>query len=158
MGWIDDLSSSIVCIDTAPLIYYIEVNTAYTKLVDVFFASLQQRKFLAVTSTMSLLEVLVRPTRQGDKKLAQQYQGILLKSQALRLIDVNRNIAQEAALLRANHHLKVADAIHMATAIVSEAKYFLTNDLSLPSLPNLTVLKLDELKILPEYTEQNDNQ
>ncbi len=36
------------------------------------------------------------------------------------------------------------------------ATHFLTNDLKLPSLPELKVLKLDELKTLPEYLEPDD--
>jgi hypothetical protein len=38
------------------------------------------------------------------------------------------------------------DAIQMATAINANASFFLTNDMSLPSLSNLKMLQLDELK------------
>jgi len=150
MGWIDDLNKSTVCIDTAPLIYYIERNAAYIHLVRSFFTSMREDKFAVVTSTITLLEVLILPTRQNDKELAQKYRDILLNTEQLDIIKVDIAIAEEAARLRAIHHLKVADSIHMVTAIVSNAKYFLTNDLRLPSLSNLTVLKLDQLKALPE--------
>ena len=71
---------------------------------------------------------------------------------------MTRPIAEEGARIRAFYNVRTPDSIHMATAIVSNAKYFLTNDLRLPSLPNLTVLKLDQLRTLPEYTEKYDNE
>ncbi|MEA5496457.1 PIN domain nuclease [Limnoraphis robusta Tam1] len=39
------------------------------------------------------------------------------------------------------------DAIQMATAICEGASFFLTNDARLPSLPELTVLVLENLRI-----------
>ena len=49
-----------------------------------------------------------------------------------------------------------ADAIQMATAIKMNASYFLTDEWFLSSLPELNVLKLDELKTLPGYLEADD--
>jgi hypothetical protein len=38
---------------------------------------------------------------------------------------------------------------HLATAIKQKASFFLTNDRGLPSLPDLKILMLDELKTRP---------
>ena len=158
MGWLDTIEGSTVCLDVAPIIYYVERNASYTKLIDPFFEAIRLNKFTVITSVTTLLEVLVFPIRRNDKELVQKYQNILSNSRQMSVLTVDRDIAEQAAFLRATYNLRTPDAIHMATAIVSNAKYFLTNDLSLPSLPNLTVLKLDELRTLPEYTEQNENQ
>ena len=36
MGWLDDLAGKTVGIDTSPLIFYIEENPTYKRLVDPF--------------------------------------------------------------------------------------------------------------------------
>ena len=158
MGWIEELHGEVVYVDTAPFIGFIERNPAYVDMLRPFFTSVEDKKISAVTSVVTLLEVLVHPIRDSDAELAKKYQDILSDSTGFSVDDVTRQIVEEAARLRAFYNVRTPDSIHMATAIVSEAKYFLTNDLSLPSLPNLTVLKLDQLKALPEYTEQNENQ
>lgn len=158
MGWLDSIQGSTVCLDVAPIIYYVERNVSYTKLIDPFFEAIQHNKFTAITSVTTLLEVLVYPIRKNDKELVQKYQNILFNSWQMSVLAVDRDIAEQAAFLRATYNLRTPDSIHMATAIVSNANYFLTNDLRLPSLPGLAVLKLDELRTRSEYIEQNDNQ
>lgn len=72
MGWVTSLENRIVSCDTAPVIYYIETNPVFISLVDPFFNALDQGKFQLVTSTITLLEVLIHPLRQGNTALAQQ--------------------------------------------------------------------------------------
>ncbi len=52
-----------------------------------------------------------------------------------------------AARLRAFHKIRTPDSIQMATAIIGKASFFLTNDIRLPSLPNLKTLVLNDLKL-----------
>ena len=65
-------------------------------------------------------------------------------------------VEQLVARLRAFHKIRTPDSIQMATAIKMNATYFLTNDLRLPSLPELKILTLDELKTRPEYLTPDD--
>ena len=146
MGWIDSLRGNIVAIDTAPLIYFIEESPAYVMIVDPFFEALQHGEFAVVTSVMSLLEALVVPLRRGDTDLARKYRDILSKTRGLTTMSIFSSIAEEAAKLRASYNIRTPDAIQMAIAISARAKFFLTNDKRLPSLPGLQVLVLDDLK------------
>jgi predicted nucleic acid-binding protein len=147
MGWIDSLHGNIVAIDTAPLIYFIEESPAYVTVVDPFFEALQHGEFAVVTSVMSLLEALVVPLRRGDTDLARKYRDILSKTRGLTTMSIFSSIAEEAAKLRASYNIRTPDAIQMATATSARAKFFLTNDKRLPSLPGLQVLVLDDLKM-----------
>lgn len=144
MEWIAQLQRTIVGLDTAPLIYFIEQNPTYLEMMRLFFRTLNQGDFLVVTSVVTIPEVLVYPLRQGNITLAQQYRDILFNSQVT-TIEVAPNIAETAAQLRADYNLKTPDAIQMATAINEGASFFLTNDGRLPSLPGLSVLVLDQL-------------
>lgn len=147
MGWLDGLKGKVVGLDTAPLIYYIEEKPIYVDMLDPFFDAMEQGEFTVVTSIVTLLEVLVLPIRRNDTDLAHRYREILLDMENLRTVDLSLNIVEEAASLRAFHNLHTPDAIQMATAVQESAAFFLTNDIRLPSLPTLQVLKLDELRV-----------
>jgi predicted nucleic acid-binding protein len=145
MGWLASLRGKVVGLDTTPLIYFIEENPTYLKLVSPFFEAIDQGEVSAVTSIVTLLEVLVHPFQHGDAALVQQYRDILLNAQGLTTILLSQDIAEEAARIRAAHNIRTPDAIQMATAIYVGASYFLTNDARLPSLPELKVLVLDRV-------------
>lgn len=146
MEWLAQLQGQIVGLDTAPLIYFIEENPTYLHVTDAFFEAMFQGGFEVVTSVITISEVLVYPLRQGNTSLSQQYRDILFNSQGLTTIEVVQNIAETAAQLRAIYNLRTPDAIQMATAIHGGASFFLTNDAKLPSLPQLSVLVLDQLR------------
>lgn len=146
MGWVESLRDKVVAFDTMPMIYYIEENPLYLDVIDPFFDAIEQGEFVAVTSIITLLEVLVHPLRDEDTKLAQKYRDILFDSDGLETILHSQEIAEEAARLRAFYKLRTPESIQMATAIKEGASFFLTNDLALPSLPNLKVLTLHTLK------------
>jgi len=146
MGWVENLRGQVVGLDTAPLIYYVERNSAYRDMLRLFFQAVDRGEFALITSVVTLLEVLVHPVRIGNKKLVGQYRDILFNSQGLSTVVLSSAIAEEAARLRAFHKLHTPDAIQMATAINASASYFLTNDIHLPSLPHLKMLRLDDLR------------
>jgi predicted nucleic acid-binding protein len=136
MEWISQLQDKIVGLDTAPLIYFIEQNPNYLKIVREFFQGMERGEFQVVTSTLTLTEVLVHPLRNGYIELAQQYQDILLNQDYLTMYSVSSTIAELAAQLRATKNLKTPDAIQVATAIQNGAEFFLTNDTGLQELPS----------------------
>jgi predicted nucleic acid-binding protein len=146
MGWIDALRGCKVGLDTAPCVYYTEENPAYIDVIAPFFEAVGRGDITVVTSVVTLLEVLVHPYKDGNIKLAQRYHDLLFRTQGLTTIVLNLRIAEEAARLRAFHNIRTPDSIQIATAISEEASFFLTNDIHLPSLPNLKMLVLDNLK------------
>ncbi len=146
MEWITQLQGRLVGLDTAPLIYFIEENPTYINMMAAFFEAMERGEFRAVTSVITLLEVLVYPLRQLDTTLADRYRNILSFSPSLRTVEVSREIAEKAAELRAIYNLQTPDSIQMATAIVNRASFFLTNDVRLPSISGLQVLVLEDLR------------
>ena len=121
MGWVDDLKGAVVGLDTAPLIYYIEVNPACIAILDPFFDALDAAELTVVTSFITLLEVLVQPLQRGDVNLADRYRNVLLRSAGLASLPMTQDVVEEAARLRAVHNMRTADAIQMATAIKAGA-------------------------------------
>ena len=59
------ITGRLLAFDTSPLIYYIEQHPLYLPVADDLFDSIQQGNTRAVTSVLTLLEVLVHPLRRG---------------------------------------------------------------------------------------------
>jgi predicted nucleic acid-binding protein len=146
MEWLSQLQGQLVGLDTAPLIYFVEENPNYIGMMDAFFAALHHQNFSAVTSAITVTEVLVHPLRSKNEAIVQQYRDILLNSDELTVMDVTRTIAEVAARLRASRNLRTPDAIQLATALDAGATFFLTNDAGFPAIPELQVLVLDNLR------------
>ena len=146
MAWIDELRGQVVGLDTAPLIYFVERKQPYVDTVRPFFAALTAGEFRAVTSILTLSEVLVQPMNHNDTPLVDRYQDIILHTPGLVTMRVSRRIAERAAAIRAAHRrVRLPDAVQLATALVGRADFFLTNDIALPSLPGLKMLVVEDL-------------
>ena len=145
MEWLKALEGQRIALDTAPLIYFIEEHPLYLPLLDPFFEKLDLGKIQIITSVITLSEVLVKPLREGNNQLAQQYREILYHIDDLTMIEVSFAIAEKTAQLRSQYSLRTPDAIQMATALQSGATTLLTNDIRWPTIPHLQILKLDNL-------------
>ncbi|MEH2396173.1 PIN domain-containing protein [Nostoc sp.] len=66
-------------------------------------------------------------------------------SQNLTVIPVSRQVLIEAAKLRASINIKLPDAIHAATALLTQCSTLLTNDQRFRSIPDLSVILLFEI-------------
>ncbi|NES20156.1 MAG: type II toxin-antitoxin system VapC family toxin [Symploca sp. SIO3E6] len=145
MEWLDQLQDKVVGLDTAPLIYFVEENFTYLRIVEAFFLAFERGHFQIITSTVTLLEVLVQPLRTGNLSLASQYRDILLNQNRLSVVSVSPEIAELSAQLRADYALRTPDSIQLATAINEGAASFLTNARRLAAIPHLEILVLDQL-------------
>lgn len=145
MGVLDDFRGSIVGLDTTPLIYFIEKNATYHPLVRPFFVAMAGRKFSVVTSTITLVETLVHPIRNNHHELAGRYREILLNTTNLTTYDLTPDIAQKAAVIRANYQIRTPDAIQLAAALLGNATFFLTNDLNLKKFAEIKVIVVEDL-------------
>jgi predicted nucleic acid-binding protein len=138
------LRGKIIFLDTAPLIYFIEKNIRYIDVIKPIIALIDSQQAKGMTSTITLLEVLVLPLREGNKKLADKYKTILLSSSDLETCEISNAISERAAVIRAKYGFKTPDAIQLATAIVRKADYFLTNDTALKLVKEIKVIVLDD--------------
>ncbi|PKB67419.1 MAG: twitching motility protein PilT [SAR202 cluster bacterium Io17-Chloro-G4] len=145
MEWIESLSGQLIGLDTAPLIYFVEEHPRYLATVRPFFQAIENNEFRVVTSTITLTEVLIHPLRQRDAELARQYREILLNSPGIFCVPLSAEVAEKAAQLRSEHNLRTPDAIHLATAYIHSAAHFLTNDSTLPNVPEVQLIVLDNL-------------
>jgi predicted nucleic acid-binding protein len=81
------------------------------------------------TSELTLSEVLVHPLRRGNSEIASIYVKMLAGEYWLTVSTVSTTVLEAASVLRASHgSLKLPDAIHIATAMLSDCSHFLTQD------------------------------
>lgn len=139
-------------IETAPLIYYVEVNPTYSARMDSLISAVEQGTLTVYSAVLTLTEVLVRPLREGNDVLRQRYRDILVNNSDLRLLPITAHIAEMAADLRARYSLRTPDALHVAAALEVGCDAFLTNDMGIKRVTELPVLVLDELEPdLPDH-------
>ncbi len=133
-------------LDTAVFIYHLEQHPRYFPLTHALLSGVEAGRWVACTSVVTLMELTVRPWQLDQPEVASRYEATLACFPNLSLIDVTRDIARQAAQLRATYRLRPADAIQAATALVSRATLWVTNDRALARLaPVLAVLVLDEM-------------
>jgi len=134
-----------IAVDTSIFIYQIEANSTYLAYTDPIFSWLEGAKSEAITSTITMTELLVLPYREGDEERANDFYGLLSTYPNLRWIDPNLEIADLAARLRALHRLRTPDAIQAATAVCSQVTGLITNDAVFERVEGFQTLVLDEL-------------
>lgn len=144
MGLLRDIGSGPVALDSSIFIYFIEEHPLYLPLIEPLFEAIDAGEIEAVTSSLTLLEVLVIPFRFSNAALIVRYETLLTKSQGLRLVDLDRDFLRSVAQVRASIRAKTPDAMQLAAAMEAGCPAFLTNDDRIPSLPGLRVLLLDD--------------
>ena len=144
MGLVDELRGLRICIDTAPFIYFIEKNPKYLSMLRPFFAEINAGKIDALTSTITLLEVLVLPFKTKNESLAEKYRDILLCAEGLTTFEIFHKVSELSSKLRAKYSIRTPDAIQIAVGIIYGADAFLTNDSSLKKVNDIRVVILED--------------
>jgi predicted nucleic acid-binding protein len=98
----------------------------------------------AITSTLTLLEVLVHPFRTKNDILAEKYRDILLYSGGLTTFEIFHEVSEMSSKLRAKYSIRTPDAIQIAVGLLYRASKFLTNDSALKKVSDIDVLVLDD--------------
>lgn len=145
MGLTEDVGRGPVAVDSSIFIYKIERHPRYLKALRTLFDAFEDGRLVAVTSAISLLEVLVQPLRAGRTDLVETYQAYLNHGPGLRLRPIELDTLRTAAALRATIRVRTPDALQLATALAEGCTAFVTNDRRIPEVPGLKVIQLEEV-------------
>lgn len=126
-----------VALDTVSFVYFLERHPTFYRPAKDLFERIEKGKIEAMASTLVLTELLVPAFRAEDSSRAQEVLRLLAHFPHLKLIDVTASIAYEASRIRAETSLRTPDALHLATALLQKADWFVTNDKAFTRLPNL---------------------
>lgn len=134
-----------IALDTSVFIYQLEENARYLPFTDPIFSWLEQPGHQAVTSTITMTELLVQPYRHADEQRVDLFYGLLSTYPHLEWVAPNLEIADLAAQFRSRHRLRTPDALQSATAAHQHATGFITNDPVFERVPDFAALVLDQL-------------
>jgi predicted nucleic acid-binding protein len=132
-----------IALDTSVFIYQLEANARYLALTDSVFAWLERVGHEAVTSTITMTELLVPSYRENDEPRVDAFYGLLSTYPNLRWVAPDLETADLAAMLRAQYRLRTPDALQAATAIRANATGMITNDPVFARIAELDTAVLD---------------
>lgn len=145
MGILEVIGGGTVYLDTNIWIYALEAYPNFVKAITELFHAIDRGELKAVTSELTLAEVLVKPMLDQNSQRQEVYKQTLQSSDFLTICPIDRGILIQAADIRASCQLKLPDAIHVATAIETGCTVFLTNDRGLQKISNPAVLLLSDI-------------
>ena len=142
MGGVAALRGKRVYLDANVFIYAVERSPEHAAFLDGLFDLLEAGEVVAVTSELTLAEVLAKPLEEGREDLARLYEEMVAPSAWLSVVSVERAVLVSAARLGPELGLKLPDAIHVASATASGCELFLSNDRRLRMPDGITLAGL----------------
>ena len=136
------LGNRRIFVDSMILIYLLEQHSEYGDIVGKVLDEAKEVGF----STLLYGEVLAGMYRAKATAVAENFLELCRTSPTVKVCPFTDKIAVEFARLRAEYtELRSPDAIHLATAMVERADFFLTNDKRLPKLNGLKIVQLTDV-------------
>jgi predicted nucleic acid-binding protein len=128
---------TLLLVDSAPIIYFLEGHPKFAQRFRSLFEAHAQGRLRFAVTTVTVAEVLAGPLRVADEALARRYRAIL---ESWQLVELDIDIAESAARLRASLGLKLADAVQLASALAVNAAALVTHDRDFSRLRSLRVI------------------
>ena len=144
MGLIEILDGKTVFFDTAPFVYVFENKLPYKNLLAPVFLAVDGGTIRAVSSLITVVEILSKPYSVERWDLVKIYREIFGRSSKVDVLPLELETADMAAHVRGKYNLKTPDALQWATATLHNVDYFLTNDKGFKALNDDRVLVVDD--------------
>ena len=122
-------------LDSAPIIYLVEQVQPYASAVR---SKLAAQGSTLITSELTRLECRVKPLRNNDTALLQDFDDYFANSLA-EIVPLTRAVIDRATEIRTRFNFKTPDSIQLAAAVVANSDVFLTNDHRLSRFTALTI-------------------
>ena len=145
MGLVTDLAGQSVYLDADIFIYALEGHERFAAVLAELFGAIDRGEIRAVTSELTLAEVLVKPLMDGNTARQTAYQQALRNTSSRTVVPIDRAVLLEAAQLRAATSLRLPDAIHVATARLTGCSAFISNDARLRAGAGPPVIVMTEI-------------
>jgi predicted nucleic acid-binding protein len=116
---------SPVLLDSAPIIYFLEVHPKLAPVFSSMFERQASGDLHFAVMTITIAEILTGPLQSENEALAERYRAVL---ESWRVVDRTIRLAESAARLGASLRLKLPDAIQAASAIAINADALVTHD------------------------------
>lgn len=145
---LEQLLGKSVYLDSNIFIYAVEQPIhieKYSLFIRELFAYIDEGKITAITSELTLSEVLAGAYSKFPE-LISIYEELIKNSDFLQVHVVDREILKHSAKLRSVSKIALADAIHVATAIENQATAIITNDKKMQLPDELIKITLSDIE------------
>ena len=136
-----EIGGKLIGLDTNIFIYYFAENKEFGSLAKTIFEALSEKKTQAVTSIITLTELLSLP---ASEKEVEALKTNFLETPNLNTLDINQAISIEAARIRRTYGFRIPDSIQLATCLHLKADIFITNDERLKSFKELPIILINK--------------
>jgi predicted nucleic acid-binding protein len=134
-----------VYLDANVVISLVETTRPLTVGQAVLVTSIDRGSDIGVTSELTVAETLVYPFRKENADAVDSFLSFLSDRPSFKTVAISRPVLLRAARIRAGTRLKLADAIHLATALEAGCTRFLTNDRDFRAGDGIEVVRWDEV-------------
>ena len=148
MGRVRSELGAKVCLDTNIVIYAVEGFATLATQIQALLSAMDDAEISAVTSELTLAEVLIKPLRDQNQAGLDAYRQFLTSTTVFQSVPISKDILEEAARICATTKLKLPDAIHLATATLNNCDSFLTNDQVFKSITTANIKLLSEISLV----------
>jgi predicted nucleic acid-binding protein len=128
---------ALLLVDSAPIIYWLEQRPTFAKRFEPLFDLHAAGGVRFAVTGVTIVEVLTGPLQNDDDGLARRYRAVL---ESWRVVDLNADIAESAARLRARLKLRLPDAVQAASALAINADALVTHVRDFKRLTALRVI------------------
>ena len=128
----------IAYLDANIVIYVVEHHPVWGNKAVARITQLQGGGEQNAASDVHRLECLVGPFILNDQATLADYHAFF-NDPDVSMLPLTAPVWERAARIRAVHHFKPLDSLHLATAIEHGCGWFLTNDIQLRRFPDIPV-------------------
>lgn len=118
----------LISLDSMVFSYYFHGASLYSNLAEIIIRNLAEERILIITSVITYLENLSYPALEDNLDKVSFIKSFFLSQGNLNVINLSPEVADKAASLRRIYKLSSADAVQFATAQITKAEIFITND------------------------------
>ena len=112
--------------DTNLFIYLLERNDEFSPMTRELRTKMLTRGDQLLTSTITLGEILIKPTQAGDAERCRRYERAI--SSAATVVAFDIKAARHYASIKTSRAIKAPDAVQLACAASAGVDLFITND------------------------------
>jgi uncharacterized protein len=122
-------------LDAAPIIHLIEQSQPFATAIR---SKLAAPGIVPITSELARLECRVKPMRDGNQALLQDFDNYFANTIA-EIFPLTRDVVDLATEVRAQYNFKTPGSLHLAAAVISNCDVFMTNDQRLNRFTGITI-------------------
>lgn len=146
MGKIILKNQEKVYFDTCAFIYLFEENDYFYENTFELFKKFNKKNVCIISSSILIGELLRKNSIQKNKLFKEFIRQKYYETPNLQVLDLDVNISEYAAKLGYQYSLGLMDCFHLATAILGECKYFISNDKKLTRVEEIKCIHISDYK------------